>query len=185
VGLREIKRRASRHALVHREFNNQKPGAPTPGTPVEPIPMQQESSDPRLAGIDHTLYDFGVRLQRSEEAQHYMQVKQQAIMETLGRVLYFSGEMSRAILGVVPSDNPIHRDGKSLPRLVTRSTFQRADSDQLHLCNPTFSAKLTFCEPSTSRPSPLTQAVASTLRTWTMRQCPLDRCLKTTRGVTR
>ncbi len=47
VGLREIKRRASRHALVHREYNNQKPTMSQPGTPAEAMPMPDGSDPPR------------------------------------------------------------------------------------------------------------------------------------------
>ncbi|KAK8086310.1 hypothetical protein PG994_001284 [Apiospora phragmitis] len=83
VGLREIKRRASRHALVHREYNNQKPTPSQPGTPAEPMPPIPDGSDPRLAHIEHTLFDVNTRLQRSEEAAAYMHVKQQAMMDTL------------------------------------------------------------------------------------------------------
>src|SRR3954471_20592062 len=67
VGLREIKRRASRHSLVHREFSNQKPPSSQPGTPAEPMPPMQEGGDPRLNSIEHRLYDLTARLQRHEE----------------------------------------------------------------------------------------------------------------------
>ncbi|KAJ0286238.1 hypothetical protein Brms1b_002365 [Colletotrichum noveboracense] len=72
VGLREIKRRASRHALVHREYPNSKPSPSQPGTPAEPMPPPNDGSDPRMGGIEHTLYDMSMRLQRSEENAHYM-----------------------------------------------------------------------------------------------------------------
>lgn len=112
VGLREIKRRASRHALVHREYPNQKPSPSQPGTPAEPMPMPPESGDAR---VDHALYDFEMRLRRSEEGAHYTLVKQQALMETMARLLHFNQEISRAVLSLAPSpDNPIHRDGKTL-----------------------------------------------------------------------
>ncbi|KAK8037057.1 hypothetical protein PG991_001371 [Apiospora marii] len=111
VGLREIKRRASRHALVHREYNNQKPTPSQPGTPAEPMPPIPDGSDPRLAHIEHTLFDVNTRLQRSEEAAAYMHVKQQAMMDTVTRLLHFNQELSRTILALVPNPNEqIHRD---------------------------------------------------------------------------
>jgi hypothetical protein len=114
VGLREIKRRASRHALVHRgEYPNQKPPPSQPGTPAEPMPQMQEGGDPRLNGIDHTLYELNARLQRYEENAQFMHIKHQAIVDTVLRLLQFNSELSRAVLALAPSpDNPIHRDGK-------------------------------------------------------------------------
>jgi hypothetical protein len=112
VGLREIKRRASRHALVHREYNSQKPPPSQPGTPAEPMPPMQEGGDPRLNSIEHTLYELNSRLQRQEENFHFMHVKQQAAMDTVARLLQFNRELSQAVLALAPNpDNPIHRDG--------------------------------------------------------------------------
>jgi hypothetical protein len=111
VGLREIKRRASRHALVHREYPSQKPSPSQPGTPAEPMQIPQDPAD-RAGSIEHTLYDLSLRLQRSEENAHYMHVKQSALMETMSRLLSFNQELSRIVLQLVPSpDNPAHRDG--------------------------------------------------------------------------
>ena len=116
VGLREIKRRASRHALVHREYNSQKPPPSQPGTPSEPMPPPmpgQETGDPRMGSLEHNVYDLNARLQRFEENAQFMHVKQQAIMDTVTRLLQFNHELSRAVLALAPSpDNPIHREGK-------------------------------------------------------------------------
>jgi len=119
VGLREIKRRASRHALVHREYNNQKPTPSQPGTPAEPMPMP-DGSDPRLAGIDHTLYEVSARMQRSEENAHYLHIKQQAVMDSMSRLLQFNQELSRIVLQLVPNpENQLHREGKLTPRAAS------------------------------------------------------------------
>ncbi|OLN92217.1 Transcription factor SFL1 [Colletotrichum chlorophyti] len=121
VGLREIKRRASRHALVHREYSNSKPSPSQPGTPAEPMPPPNDGSDPRMPGIEHTLYDMSMRLQRSEENAHYMHIKQQAVMETMSRLLQFNQELSRTILSLVPSpENPVHRDVLNLQAEMAR-----------------------------------------------------------------
>lgn len=112
VGLREIKRRASRHALVHREYNNQKPAPSQPSTPAENVPPAPDGADPRLASIEQTLYEVSSRLQRSEENAHYMQVKHQTMMDTVSRLLHFNQELSRTVLSLIPNpENPIHRDG--------------------------------------------------------------------------
>ncbi|KAK3946114.1 transcription factor SFL1 [Diplogelasinospora grovesii] len=121
VGLREIKRRASRHALVHREYNSQKPLLSQPGTPAEIMPPMQEGGDPRLNSIEHTLYDLSARLQRSEENSHFMQLKQHAIMDTVSRLLQYNQELSRAVLALSPGpDNPMHRDVSALQSEVQR-----------------------------------------------------------------
>ncbi|WYZ37340.1 hypothetical protein EsH8_II_000846 [Colletotrichum jinshuiense] len=121
IGLREIKRRASRHALVHREYPNSKPSPSQPGTPAEPMPPPSDGSDPRMPGLEHTLYDLSMRLQRSEENAHYMHIKQQAVMETMSRLLQFNQEMSRTILSLVPSpDHPVHRDVLNLQGEMAR-----------------------------------------------------------------
>lgn len=116
IGLREIKRRASRHALVHREYNSQKPTPSQPGTPVEPMPSIPDGADPRAVGIEQTLYELSSRLQRSEETAHYMHIKQQAMMDTVTRLLDFNQALSRTVLSLVPNPNePIHQDGKFAP----------------------------------------------------------------------
>lgn len=111
VGLREIKRRASRHALVNRENNFPKASTSQPGTPVETVQVPADTIEARLANLEHSLYDTASRLQRSEEAAHYMHVKNQAVMETLNRLLYFNQELSKGMLSLVSPDNPVHRDG--------------------------------------------------------------------------
>ncbi|KAK5660959.1 hypothetical protein OQA88_12334 [Cercophora sp. LCS_1] len=121
VGLREIKRRASRHALVHREYNSQKPPPSQPGTPAEPMPPMQEGGDPRLNNIEYTLHELSSRLQRHEENAHFMHVKHQTIMDTVSRLLHFNRELSQAVLALAPNpDNPIHRDVSALQVEVQR-----------------------------------------------------------------
>lgn len=113
MGLREIKRRASRHALVHRESNYSKPNSSQPGTPAEPPPVPTEgAAEARLANLEHSLYDLGGRLQRSEESWHYLHLRNQAAVDTISRLLHYNQELSRALLSLVPAESPVHRDGK-------------------------------------------------------------------------
>lgn len=120
MGLREIKRRASRHALVHRgEYGSAKPAPSQPGTPAEPMPPMQggdPGGDPRMAGgVDHThaIYDLSSRLQRLEDNAHFAHIKQQAAMEAVQRLLHISQEMARAMLSLVPDpSNPVYREGE-------------------------------------------------------------------------
>ena len=117
AGLREIKRRASKHSLVHREYNSQKPSPLQPGTPAEPMPISHDPADARLANIEHSLYDVSLRLQRSEESSHFMHVKNQALSENLTKSMQFNQELARLLLALVPTpDHPIHRDGKLIRR---------------------------------------------------------------------
>jgi cob(I)alamin adenosyltransferase len=96
---------------VHRESNYTKPVTSQPGTPAELVPPPPESADARLLNIEHTLFDLSNRLQRSEEAAHYMHVKNQAAMDTVNRLLQFNQELSRTMLSLVPAESPISRDG--------------------------------------------------------------------------
>ncbi|PKS10408.1 hypothetical protein jhhlp_002159 [Lomentospora prolificans] len=133
VGLREIKRRASKHALVHREFNSQKPSPLQPGTPAEPMPMAPDANDPRLLGMEHTLYEMNMRLHRSEDHAHYMHMKQQAVTEVLGKVMQLNQELSRALLALVPSpDHPVHRDVVTLQGEFQRQSEMLRTIDEPH-----------------------------------------------------
>lgn len=84
VGLREIKRRASRHALIHRDsFSAPKvPAGPPAGQPVEPMPDPVES---RLNVLEHNLYDMHARMQRSEDTCAYLNQKTLVLMEGMMR----------------------------------------------------------------------------------------------------
>ncbi|KAK5275897.1 Flocculation suppression protein, partial [Exophiala xenobiotica] len=78
TGLREIKRRASRHTLIHRDsFSNPKSGVSQPGTPAEIMP----DTDQRLAGLEQAFYDMLSRLQRTEENNALMSSRCQALTE--------------------------------------------------------------------------------------------------------
>ena len=84
VGLREIKRRASRHALIHRDsFSGPKGGATSsPGTPGD---QSGDSIEARLLGLEHSLYDLGNRLARSEEHNSILSHRCQSYLEGLTR----------------------------------------------------------------------------------------------------
>ena len=94
-GLREIKRRASRHALVNRDsYSTVKPPLSHPGTPAEPMHLIQDSNETRMAQVEGSLYDLHLklqrndeRLQRSEENSQFFYVRNQVIMDTLTRSL--------------------------------------------------------------------------------------------------
>lgn len=84
VGLKEIKRRASRHALIHRDSftSNHKPSVSQLGTPAEAIP---DHGDARLANLEHSLYDMHSRLARTEESYALISSRCQALAEGLSK----------------------------------------------------------------------------------------------------
>jgi hypothetical protein len=92
VGLREIKRRASRHALVHRDSYPavKPPPYSQPGTPAEPIQPMPESTESRLTSLENSLFDMHARLIRSEETTQSLFAKNQVIVEALNRSLQVS-----------------------------------------------------------------------------------------------
>ena len=84
AGLREIKRRASRHALIHRDSFSapHKPSVSQPGTPAETMP---EAGDTRLANLEHSLYDLHARLMRTEESNTALSSKCAMLSDSLTR----------------------------------------------------------------------------------------------------
>ena len=89
VGLREIKRRASRHALIHRDSfpGHKTTAASQPGTPAEPVP---DATEARLMALEHSLYDVYNRLGRSEEGNVALSSRCQAMAESLSRCYHVS-----------------------------------------------------------------------------------------------
>jgi hypothetical protein len=83
TGLREIKRRASRHALIHRDsFSGQKPNPSQPGTPAEPMP---DTTEARLLNLESAYYDLNARLARTDDSYALMSSRCQALTEGLVR----------------------------------------------------------------------------------------------------
>ena len=82
AGLREIKRRASRHALIHRDsFSSpHKPSVSQPGTPAE---AAIDASEARLQNLEHNLYELHARLMRTEESNTALSAKCQAMNDHL------------------------------------------------------------------------------------------------------
>lgn len=89
------------------------------------MPPIHDGSDPRLASIEHSLYEVTSRLQRSEENAHYINIKQQAMADTMNRLLQLNQDLSRTVLSLVPPENPIHRDGKFCSRFKKGSGRQK------------------------------------------------------------
>lgn len=84
AGLREIKRRASRHALIHRDsFPSHKPSVSQPGTPAEP--GSDSMVDARLINLEHSLFGLHSRLVRAEENNAALTSRCQFLTESLNK----------------------------------------------------------------------------------------------------
>ncbi|KAI9683075.1 MAG: hypothetical protein M1829_005866 [Trizodia sp. TS-e1964] len=96
IGLREIKRRASRHALIHRDSFSTGPKAhtPQPTTPAEPVHDLTES---RLSHLEHDLYSMHHRLSRSEENYAILSSRCQSISDSLTRCHQWSNDLAHYV----------------------------------------------------------------------------------------
>lgn len=117
MGLREIKRRASKHTLIHRDsFSNPKPGTSQPGTPAE----VQPDPEVRLATLEHAFYDMHARLQRTEDSHALVNSKCQALAEGLVRCHQWAQNLSQAMQTVVQPDSPLYADIASMQKEIAR-----------------------------------------------------------------
>ncbi|KAL9096751.1 MAG: hypothetical protein Q9165_001239 [Trypethelium subeluteriae] len=135
VGLREIKRRASRHALIHRESFSGASGqkqlsVSQPPTPAEPMPDPVES---RLGMLEHNLYEMHARLQRSEDMNSYLSSKCQMLNDGLLRAHQWGYDLSGQLIVMVPDPtNPIHRDVSSTQRAIAQQIEELRSLEESH-----------------------------------------------------
>lgn len=113
IGLREIKRRASRHALIHRDsFPGHKAVASQPGTPAEPV---ADATEARLMNLEHTVYDMHNRLSRAEEGNVALNARCLAMAESLSRCYHWTHSISRFLQGMIPDrESLLYRDVSSM-----------------------------------------------------------------------
>ncbi|EXJ90936.1 hypothetical protein A1O1_04043 [Capronia coronata CBS 617.96] len=117
MGLREIKRRASRHTLIHRDsFSNAKPGVSQPGTPAEVIP----DTDQRLAGLEQAFYDVHARMQRTEENYALMSSRCQALTESLVRCHQWMHSVTGAMQTMSSPESALYADITSMQKEISR-----------------------------------------------------------------
>ena len=117
MGLREIKRRASRHTLIHRDsFSNPKPGPSQPGTPAEVIP----DTDQRLAHLEYMFNDIHVRLSRTEESNSLLSSRCQALTEGLTRCHQWMQTFSGALQSVAPPESNLATEITNMQREISR-----------------------------------------------------------------
>lgn len=113
AGLREIKRRASRHALIHRDSfsapNHHKPSMSQPNTPAEPVDV----GEARLTNLEHSLYDMHARLVRTEESNSALSAKCQALSDSLAKCHQWSLDLTHLVSSFIPdSESPVRRDSE-------------------------------------------------------------------------
>ena len=83
IGLREIKRRASRHALIHRDsFSGHKTVPPPPVTPADLLP---DTLEQRVAHMEHAIYRMNQRMTRNDDSVAMLNLKCQVLTEGLVR----------------------------------------------------------------------------------------------------
>ena len=120
TGLREIKRRASRHALIHRESFSGKAGQSQPGTPSEILP----DNDTRLANAEFALQDIHNRLLRTEESYALMSSRCQALTEGMVKVHEWSRDLSQSLQSFVPTQSPLYHDIIAMQKEISRHLEQ-------------------------------------------------------------
>ncbi|KAL8899118.1 MAG: hypothetical protein Q9207_006357 [Kuettlingeria erythrocarpa] len=133
AGLREIKRRASRHALIHRDSFSatHKPSASQPGTPAEPVP--ELSSEARIANLEHSLYELHTRLVRTEESNTALSSKCQALSDGFTKCHQWSHDMSHILMSIIPEhDSPIRRDVYTMQQDIARQLEMMRHFDDPH-----------------------------------------------------
>jgi len=116
MGLREIKRRASRHTLIHRDsFSNAKPGVSQPGTPAEVLP----DSD-RFAGLEQAFYEVHARLQRTEDSYALMSSRCQALTEGLVRCHSWIHNFANVMLSTSSPETALYADISNMQKEIAR-----------------------------------------------------------------
>ncbi|KAI5784093.1 HSF-type DNA-binding-domain-containing protein [Pyronema domesticum] len=143
VGLREIKRRASRHALIHRDsFSGTKSAAVSaPGTPNEQPP---DSIEARLQHMEQNLFDVQTRLSRAEENNQYLSDRCRIACEGFSRCHQFSMELTNLVSRALPDvASTVRRDLEILRTEIARHSHSLEEPPRDPMRDaPTFAATL-------------------------------------------
>jgi hypothetical protein len=114
LGLREIKRRASRHTLINRDTFPTGPKSLAPAQPLNgPQEMTGDTLENRLNDLETHYFNMHTRLARSEDSLVYLTNKCQVLTDGLKRCHSWNQDLATYIAAVVPdSESQIHRDSK-------------------------------------------------------------------------
>ncbi|KAI5301602.1 hypothetical protein KEM56_001548 [Ascosphaera pollenicola] len=140
ASLREIKRRASRHTLIHRDSfstTSHKLNPNHQGSSHEP----QDGPEARFIGLEHSVYDMHSRLNRMEESHALLSSKCQVLTESLIRCHQWTNSMTYYVTSLIPENNPVRQEIVSMQREVSRQLEAVRALDNPH-------------EPLGSRPQP-------------------------------
>ncbi|KAL0633503.1 Flocculation suppression protein [Maublancomyces gigas] len=121
VGLRDIKRRASRHALIHRDsFPGTKSAGPSvPGTPNE---QPGDSIESRMMSVEGALFEINQKLARTEDNNAMLSNRCQTAIEGLTRCHQWTIDLSQFMTNLFPADAPILREINSMQKEIERHT---------------------------------------------------------------
>lgn len=148
VGLREIKRRASRHALIHRDSFSNPPKMPTPAQPGTPMETVQDPVEARFSMLEWQTSDIYSRLARTEEAYTAMSAKCQALLDGLSKCHQWNHDLSSHILTLIPDpDNHVHREVFAMRQDISRQIDQLRTLEESQ--DPLFGNKQSFFQNTT------------------------------------
>lgn len=132
VGLREIKRRASRHALIHRDsFSGPKTGPQS--LPCTPGEQANDSIETRLLNMEHSLYELSNRLARSEEQNNHLAHRCHAYLEGLTRCHQWTVDLSQFVINICPREAPIIREIQAMQKEIERHTKLIEEPHDVHM----------------------------------------------------
>ncbi|SMR49975.1 unnamed protein product [Zymoseptoria tritici ST99CH_3D1] len=146
VGLREIKRRASRHALIHRDSCSAAPKMPAPQPPGTPLEAMPDPIEARLNVLEWNTQDLYSRLARTEEAYASVTSKCHNLLEGLARCHHWNNELSSHLLTMIPdTENPVHRDIAAMRHDIARHVDQLRTFEEHE--PPLFAHKPSYFQP--------------------------------------
>ena len=131
--LREIKRRASRHALIQKDsFPPAPPHRPSisqPGTPAEPVGDPEQ----RLATLEYSMHDLHGRLMRAEEGNHHLSQRCAWMSESLAQHQRWNNELAQVVMRMTQGrDETAYRDGEFILHAIGATVF--SDLSSCALC---------------------------------------------------
>lgn len=149
LGLREIKRRASRHTLIHRDSFTQQPPKPGPmqsGPPPETMPEPEQ----RLAYLESMLHDVYTRLSRTEDSSAVMATRCQNLTDSLGKCHHWLRQLSQTMHTALPADSILRSDLVTMQKEIDRHQEQLREMENTMAQRPSYYSTSMSIEPPVS-----------------------------------